>query len=166
MLRFVRNTSIFLPFLGAALLLLTATACSGGGGSPTAPESARLSVVTAAVSVDGTVYNDGTYHSQGTDRQSTRFEARLMLDGVPAPGERTWVGYGRGMMNGRFPLYDDGTHGDPVAGDGLYCLEDFDGQYGFHHDNAPHGDYHYDFWGEHHDGSQSNHWNVTVHVLE
>jgi len=53
-----------------------------------------------------------------------------------------------------------------VPGDGLYCLEDFDGQFGFHHHGAPHGDYHYDFWGEHHDGSRSNHRQVTVHVLD
>jgi hypothetical protein len=150
----------------AAALLLSGVACKGGGGSPTAPAGEPLSLVTAAVSVDGTVYNGGTYHSQGTDGQSTRFEARLMLDGSPAPGERMWVSYGHGMMNGRFALYDDGTHGDHVPGDGLYCLEDFDGEYGFHQAGSPHGEYHYDFWGEHHDGSQSNHRNVTVHVLD
>jgi len=163
--RIARKTGIILPLVGAAFLLATA-ACGGSGGSPTAPEGAHLSLISAAVSVDGTVYNGGTYHTQGTDGRSTRFEARLMLDGVPAPGERMWVGYGHGMMNSRFPLFDDGTHGDPVAGDGIYCLEDFDGQYGFHHHNSPHGEYHYDFWGVHHDGSQSNHMDVAVHVVD
>lgn len=167
MLQFARNTTVFLPFLGGSLLLAVAACGGGGGGSPTAPAPARLSLATAAVSVDGTVYDDGaTYHSQGTDGHSTRFEARLMLDGVPATGERMWVSFGHGMMNGRFPLYDDGTHRDPIAGDGLYCLEDFDGEYGFHHHGAPHGDYHYKFWGEHHDGSQSNHRLVMVHVRD
>jgi hypothetical protein len=161
----LENTPLLpLAVLAAAVLLWAAACDGGGGGSPTDPGSQSLSLVVASVSVDGTVYNGGTYHHVQGHGDSTRFEARLTLGGMPAPGEEMWVDYGRGMMRERFRLYDDGTHGDPTAGDGVYCLEDFDGEYGFHHAGAAHGEYHYDFWGEHHDGSQSNHMDVTVQV--
>jgi hypothetical protein len=150
----------------AAAVLLGSLACDGDGGSPTEPSGQNLSLVTAAVSVDGTVYNGGTFHHAQGHGDSTRFEARLILGGMPAPGGQMWVDSGRGMMNERFRLYDDGTHGDPLAGDGVYCLEDFAGEYGFHHAGAPHGQYHYDFWGEHDDGGHSNHMDVTVQVAD
>lgn len=151
-----------LSFASAVLAVWTA-GCDGGG-SPTRPAPDRLTLTSAAVSVDGVVYNGGTFDHEEGHGESTRFEARLMVDGTPAPGERVWVSHGRGMMGGRFPLFDDGTHGDPVAGDGLYCLEDFEGDYGFHHAIAPHGTYRYDFWGQHHDGGESNHLEVVIEV--
>lgn len=150
----------------AAVLLVGGLGCGGDGSSPTQPDAATLTLTTAAVTVDGTLYNGGTYHHGGGHGDSTRFEARLMLSGAPAPGARVWVAYGQGMMGGRFALYDDGTHGDHEPGDGLYCLEDFDGEYGFHHAGAHHGTYHYDFWGELHGMAESNHRGVTVQVLD
>lgn len=162
-----RHTIAVLPvaILGTALLL-GASACDGGGSSPTAPESSRLSMARAAVSVDGTVYNGGTFHHGQGHGSSTLFEARLTLDGSPAPGREVWVRYGHGMMTGRFRLHDDGTHGDPVPGDGIYCLEDAGGAYGFHHAGAPHGRYHYEFWGENPDGRHSDHLEVSVQVTD
>lgn len=162
----LERTSPLHPAILAASVLLWGGACGGGGNGPTDPAGQRVSLVTAAVSVDGVVYNGGTYHHGQGQGDSTRFEARLTSNGGPAPGERVWVDYGRGMMRGRFGLYDDGTHGDPVPGDGVYCLEDPDGRYGFHHAGAPHGRYHYEFWGEHHGGSHSNHLDVTIQVAD
>jgi hypothetical protein len=72
-------------------------------------------------------------------------------------------GMGSGHHQGRFQLYDDGTHGDHVPGDGLYCFEDFAAEYGCHGPKAQPGEYHYEFWGEHQqDGHHSNRHRVTV----
>ena len=75
-------------------------------------------------------------------------------------------GMGMGHHTGRIPLYDDGTHGDRVAGDGLYCFEDFVGDYGCHSDDANSGEYHYEFYGVHHDGHESNHMTVSVTITD
>ena len=73
-----------------------------------------------------------------------------------------------GAMNGPglFQLHADGTHGDRVAGDGIYCLEDHDGTYGFHHSGARHGQYRYEFYGFHRSGMESNHRVITVTVSD
>jgi hypothetical protein len=70
------------------------------------------------------------------------------------------------MGNGPGPLYlyDDGTHGDPIAGDGIYCFDDEQGRFGFHMAGAPHGQYHYEFFGFDHHDHHSNHVMVTVTV--
>ena len=151
-------------------ILLALAGCAGDDG-PTAPQrSGEVKLTSAVVSVDGKVLNGGIYsHEQGYG-QSTHFEAMLAWpDGRPMTGGRAFAEYRHGdgmmsMMNGRFPMYDDGTHGDHVAGDGVYCYDDGDGQYGFHHQGAHHGDYRYDFWGEHDAGGMSNHMQVMVRV--
>ncbi|HEX6203458.1 MAG TPA: hypothetical protein VF100_10665 [Thermoanaerobaculia bacterium] len=150
--------------LAGALPLLLLVACDSSD-SPTAPPEAAV-LARAAVSVDGQTYNGGTYHGGGRSGTSTMFEAHLeRRDGTPMPGEQVWVEHHKGMMGGgRFRLYDDGTHGDPIGGDGIYCFEDFAGTHGFHHQHAWHGEHHYDFWGQHDDGSHSNHRRVTVRV--
>lgn len=157
--------------LTTALFLIGFTACGGGSSGPTDPGSpALLSLTGAAVVVDGQAVPSGSTYHQGThgDGHYTRFEAHLMLGGAPALGEVARVRYDMpmGMMHGpgTFGLYDDGTHGDPVAGDGVYCFEDDDGDFGFHHMDAMHGEYHYEFYGLHHDGSESNHMMYTVDV--
>jgi len=125
----------------------------------------------ASVSVDGQNVTNGTWNHGGHSSQSTRFEATLTVDGRPAIGEMVYIDYDRpqGMgsmmgMNGRFRLYDDGTHGDHTPGDGLYCLEDFNMGYGFHHGDSAHGEYHYDYFGQDHQGYESNHMQVSVQV--
>lgn len=166
----LRATAIAL----APLLLAAFAACGGGGAgsSPTAPETRTLALTEASILVDGQpVSTDGTFHHDhggGSPAGATRFEARLTQEGRPAPGYRVQVQFERpgGMMHrsGSFFLYDDGTHGDHVPGDGLYCLEDPDGAYGFHHMGAFHGQYHYDFCGLYGDGAETNHrlFHVTV----
>ncbi len=142
---------------------------------PTAPMSARdLKVASATLSVNGQVLGDGAvfHQNQAQPGGLTRFEAHLRLDGVPAPGQVMQVRYerpqGMGMMNGPaiFELYDDGTHGDRIAGDGIYCQEDHEGAYGFHHAAARHGEYRYEYYGFHNAGLESNHHVITVTVAD
>lgn len=171
---------------GAALgaLALTAalalSACSGDSSSPTDPgvTNAGLQLASAEVQANGEEYqagSGGTFHHEhdGAQGGSTLFEATLTRDGAPATGPEvevhyeTPMGHGGGMMDGgtgSFHLYDDGTHGDPTPGDGVYHYEDHEGRYGFHHQEAGHGDYHYDFFGLHEDGSETNHMMIDVTV--
>lgn len=154
---------------GVALVALLATAGCGGSDGPTAPRRSEVAVTNASVMVNGQIVNGQTLprvHGQGG---TTRFEASLMLGGRPAPGQVVRVRFDRpgpGMMNttGTFSLYDDGTHGDRMPGDGIYCYEDTAGQYGCHSEDAQPGQYHYDFSGMHESMHESNHMQVTVTV--
>jgi hypothetical protein len=154
-----------LPLVAGALLL---AACGGGRSSPTSPAAARFMMTSEQVVLDGQVLNDRTvtmYQGAG----STRFEARLALDGAPATGGTVYCRYDRpGAMGmhgqGTFTMYDDGTHGDQTPGDGLYCLQDDRDEYGCHGPGAGPGDYHYEFWGEHPGWGTTEHHRVTVTV--
>ena len=154
---------------GVALIALVATTRCGGDDGPTAPSSSAIALTGASVAVNGQIVNGQTLprgHGQGG---STRFEASLMLGGRPAPGQVVQVRFDRpgpGMMNtsGMFSLYDDGTHGDRMPGDGIYCYEDMAGQYGCHSEDARPGQYQYDFSGMHEGTHESNHMMVTVTI--
>ena len=54
-----------------------------------------------------------------------------------------------GMMGtrSRVDCYDDGTHGDQVAGDGMYSYMDGDAHVGVHRADCPAGDYVFTFHG-------------------
>jgi len=149
------------------LALFLAVGCNGGGSSPTSPAGQSFAMTSAAVVVDGQTVNGMTMpavHGGGP----TRFEARLELDGRPATGGVVYCDYDRPGMGmhrqGRFTMYDDGTHGDHTPGDGLYCLQDDLREYGCHGDGAGPGDYHYEFWGEHPAHGATAHRQVTVVV--
>lgn len=154
---------------GVAVIVLVAAARCGDGDGPTSPSGAPVVLSGASVIVNGQVVNGQTLprgHGQGG---STRFEASLTLDGRPAPGQVVRVRFerpGPGMMSstGMFSLHDDGTHGDRVPGDGLYCYEDMAGQFGCHAEDARPGHYHYDFSGMHGGMHESNHAMVTVTI--
>lgn len=150
-------------FIATALVI----ACGSSGSSPTEPDGtdSTLALSEATVAVEGEVVNGQTYHHGDHSASSTRFEARLHRDGAPVQGGTVTVGVDRGGMMGpgQFHLYDDGTHGDPVAGDGWFCFEDHDGTYGIHRHDGHHGEYHYEFWGEH-QGESTPHHDVTVWV--
>lgn len=176
---FPRRKSKILTALAVGTLLTLTVACSGDGRSPTDPGMPdTMSLTGASVEVDGQRYEagaSGTYHQDHGGRAlgSTLFQARLIRDGVPITGQTVRVAYempmGHGMMgraSGHFPLYDDGTHGDPTPGDGIYCYEDHVGQHGFHHPGAGHGNYHYDFFGLHPDGMETNHMTIDVVVQD
>lgn len=160
----------FLAFLGTAMVL--ATACGGNGGPTGVEASNTLSLTSASLSVNGETIQTGSsfQHNDAGVPAATRFEARLEGPLGPAPGHRVEVRFQTpgGMMRheGVFHLYDDGTHGDRVPGDGLYCFEDADGAYGFCHRSADHGPYHYDFCGLYPDGRETNHWTFEVTVVD
>jgi len=159
------RTLRWLPLVAGALGL---AACGGGHSSPTSPAATRFEMTSEQVVLDGQVLNEQTvpmYHGSG----STRFEARLALDGAPAAGGVVYCQYdrpgGMGMHGtGVFTMYDDGTHGDRTAGDGLYCFEDDRDEYGCHGPGAGSGEYHYEFWGQHPAWGTTEHHRVTVTV--
>lgn len=154
------------PLLAATLVLgVTAAAC--GSDSPTAPAFARqFRLTNAQVVVDGVVMNGQTMHQGQQTGSSTFFQAWLQGPRGRLAGEVVRVEYRRPQamgpmhMQGFLTLWDDGTHGDSVAGDGIYCYLDEDGSYGFHMPDHPPGEYHYEFYGIHHDGHHSNHYQV------
>jgi hypothetical protein len=148
---------------------LAVSACDGS--TPTQPTSSSIVLQKATVSVAGTVVNGTTVSRDHETGASTRFEAHLVdLAGRPALGHTARIDYMRpnghgSMMNGgRMTLYDDGTHGDRMANDGIYCFEDFGGEYGCHGANAPMGRHDYDFFGMDHSNGETNHMLVTVTV--
>ena len=128
---------------GTILLLV---ACSGGD-NPTAPAGAvEMTVASASVIVDGQVVNGMTLHGEHGGAGGTRFEAQIEMPAGTVAGAQMWLRYERpggmgGMMGGTgvVALFDDGTHGDRVPGDGLYCLLDEPGEYGCHGAGAPMG---------------------------
>ena len=135
------------------------------------PTLAALTMSGAQVFVGGQVVNGQTLETGQMHGDSTLFQAMLRDgNGGPALGHTVQVEYQTpgnghgGMMGGQglLHLYDDGTHGDPIAGDGIYCYEDEEGHYGFHMSSAPMGQYHYEFYGFDHDDHHSNHMNVVV----
>ena len=160
--------------LTVLLLAVVTVGCSGGGGDtgPTAPESQEFVLSNAVVSVNGDAVNGQTLPQGHGDGGSTRFEAEMMSDGSREPDATVWMQYDRPMgMNmmrhtGRIEMYDDGTHGDRVAGDALYGFEDFAGEYGCHSASANMGEYRYEFYGFHDDGHESNHMTVTVNITD
>ncbi len=159
-------------FVTALLLAALLSACSSGSdsSSPTDPPNAELTMTSADVLVSGQSVAGQTFSQGHGEGSSTRFEAELMLNGQMAPGQMAWLEFdrpmGMGMMRhtDRVQMFDDGSHGDRVAGDGIYCLEDFKGDYGCHRADAETGEYNYEFYGEHQDGHESNHMTVKVTI--
>jgi len=150
----------------AAAAFLTISGC-GGGDEVAGVGSSEIVLSEASATVDGHSINGQTIH--GDDRSGfVSFEAHL-VDGHhgPAPGHQVRVEYdipAMGMMRrtGTFMLHDDGTHGDVVPHDGIYCYGDVPGEYGCHGPDARPGEYHYDFCGIARDGRDSNHMKVEI----
>lgn len=163
--------------VGLLMVLVLAgvnSGCSSGDGDtgPTAPENQEFVLSNAVVSVDGESVNGQTLPLGHGDGGSTRFEAEMMSNGSREPDATVWMQYdrpkGMNMMRhrGRIQLHDDGTNCDRVAGDGLYCFEDFEGEYGCHSARANMGEYHFEFYAFHEDGHESNHMTITVKITD
>jgi len=149
--------------LCAAVFGISALLCgcsgddSGGSSGPIQPS---VSLAGADVLVDGqSVANLTIAAGSGS---STLFTATLA---DPADRDRIHqmqMEYpdhsSGGMMDHRSTmlLHDDGTHGDPVAGDGTYCYLDTDGHIGPHGDGCPDGEYTYRFHGDDTSGHETN----------
>jgi hypothetical protein len=167
---------------GLAVVAMSVAAAGCGSDLPTSPQelieelaelvpTAELTLSNATISVGGQPVNGQTIQHGFMQGANTFFQARLHEGDHPALGQTVQVKYrwpgGMGMMMNRqgvATLYDDGTHGDWQAGDGIYCLEDFQHQAGFCGQGAPNGTYHYEFWGEGTGGHHSNHLDVAVTV--
>lgn len=146
-----------------ALAIPLTLSCAGASPSAPAPTLVLTSsqILVGGVSVGGQTLPVG--HGGGA---MTRFEARLHDGTGTVMSDTVRVRYQRpgGMMHGagEFRLYDDGTHGDHVAGDGLYCLDDVDGSYGCNAHGVTAGQYRYEFCGYGAGGQSSNTQTVVV----
>ena len=145
--------------------------CSDHMSSPVAPGQLPLWMTNAQLSVGGAVVNGMTMNRNQVAGGSTFFQATLMGTSGAVPGARVQVQArrpgGLGMMSGPalMTLYDDGTHGDPVAGDGTYGFDDTVGSFGFHMPHAAFGEYHYEFFGLYHDGEHTDHMTVILNLV-
>lgn len=156
--------------------LLVAAGLATGCDSPMGPandDAMGPTLMAAQVLLNGEVVNGQVMHHGQIQGNGTLFQATLTgPGGGPGLGYMVQVQYQTpgggpgGMMHGQglMQLYDDGTHGDPFAGDGIYCYLDEPGQYGFHIPWAPAGQYHYEFYGYDHQQHHSNHMSVVVTV--
>jgi len=164
----------------AVLSLGVLAAGCGGSETPMSPQqmaqagqlapTAELVLSNATISVGGQTVNGQTVQHGQMQGANTFFQAMLHEGDHLALGQTVQVKYqwpsGMGMMNqqGLVTMYDDGTHGDWQAGDGIYCFDDQNGVAGFHMHDAPLGTYNYEFYGVHHLGHHSNHVDVAVMV--
>jgi len=156
--------------LALPLLLLAVSGCEKDG--PMATANADVTLSQAKITVADQSLDGQTMH-QGEQVGTVHYEAHLIdCHGQPAPGYQVRVRVKLpGMMNTmhhmteEFLCYDDGTHGDPIPGDGVYCYDDTSEEYGCHRTDAQPGDYRYDFCGIDGDGHESNHMNLMVRLL-
>lgn len=167
--------SLSITTVAVAILVLTAVGCSEN--DPTRPADSNagdLTLSAANVSVDGQSL-DGQDIQQGSQAGPVRYEARLAdQHGNPVTGGQVQVRFGMyGMMGhmdgymhlGELYCYDDGTHGDPAPGDGIYCFVDGGQEYGCHSRGARPGQYRYEFCGFDQHGHESNRLDVRVNLL-
>jgi len=149
----------------AAILVLVAGCSSNSPVSPKLSSSAN-GIAAAHVYVGGNMADGQVV--QGA-RGQTLLEARMSDAGHLGNIRQVMVRYdlpgmGGGMMRrtGQQLCYDDGTHGDAVAGDGVYHFMDADDMIGCGGANSPMGDYQYHFSCDLSDGTHSGETTVTV----
>lgn len=110
--------------------------------------------------------------TQGTDEPAL-FQVQIQAPGGLSTIQRVVLQYSQpgpnhhggpmmGGYGGTVLCYDDGTHGDDIAGDGIYHFMDPDDAIGCHGVGAPPGDYDYEFWCEDIYGQRSNVASVMV----
>lgn len=164
-----------------SIVLLSAVVIAGcsSSSSPTQtpPDNGQLVTTSSQAYVDGQPQAGATRQQGFGEGSSMLFEGVMMQGDQPGAGETMWMEYDRpmgggccggmgggGRHTGRIQLYDDGTHGDDIPGDGMYHFEDFDGEFGCQRQNNEGGEYHYEFYGQHHDGSETNHLDMTITI--
>jgi len=136
--------------------MMVAVNCSENDGiisqhppSPGATSDVRLAA--ADVRIDGSSV-DGSTIPAGSG-ESTLFTATLADPTDRSRVRRMQMDYpvhsGMGMMGSwsSVDCYDDGTHGDEVAGDGTYSYSDMDHHIGPHYQDCVAGEYEYHFHG-------------------
>ena len=150
--------TLFALALGILALL---SGCSGdGGGRANDVLQSDVRLAGADVLIDGTSVDSATV-APGSG-SSTLFTATLADPGDTSRIRNVQMEYpvhsSTGMMGhgSTVSMYDDGSHGDPVPGDGVYCYLDADGHIGPHDDDCPRGDYVYRFHGTDMLGHETN----------
>lgn len=154
------------------LVVVSFAACSddpsvitGSSAMPGAPTVSDAAVMVGGVSVQGIV-------AGGTGERAL-FRVRVHAPGGSSTVQRVVLQYqqpgpnhhGGPMMGGyqgTVLCYDDGTHGDDIAGDGFYHFTDPQNQIGCHGHGAPRGEYEYHFWCEDIYNRRSNTATVTI----
>jgi len=154
----IKNITVFSLIIAA--IVVSAGCKKGAVDSPLA--------LTAAIMING---NDVTNGSMSNPNQDDRMTIRAHFS--DPQGNQTirtaFASYSHlhGMMNhmGQYTLWDDGTHGDDVPGDGWYCLEDDMVQMmsimGHNWDQIM-GSHEFEFYCLDEDGHESNH--ITAHL--
>jgi hypothetical protein len=158
-------------FVVAAAALLALGGCSGGGGSssggpvPAAGGStvqlAGADILIGGQSVSGATITQGAgpstlFTTTLVDPANTT-QVRTMSMDYPAHSSMGMMGYMDTVQ-----LYDDGTHGDLVPGDGRYSYMDVNGHIGPDGTDCPRGDYLYTFHGTDIMGHDTN--SIDCHV--
>lgn len=148
-------------YLAAALIALTVTACSSTEPAGE-PPTATTGIEAAEVFVGGSPASGGAISGeQGPSLFQVQLRDRdpLHLESV----ERCAVHYdlpGDGLLPlrrlGEQPVFDDGSHGDDVPGDGVFHWLDEEDTIGGGRIDAPAGDYQYRFHCRFEDGSESD----------
>jgi predicted small secreted protein len=145
----IRTSSIILPVV---LICLPLAGCSSDGdmfSNDAGNSTVRLAA--ADVQVGGHSVNNATI-STGSG-SSSLFTVALADPADRSRMQSVQMDYSEhssmGMMGRHLSVecYDDGTHGDAVAGDGMYSYMDVDGHVGPHYSSCVSGTYTYTFHG-------------------
>ena len=139
-------------------VLLISCSEDNGTTSKQVPFPQSVSISIGGQNVTNTAINSGMGNSTLFVARPSRVE----------PGLTVWVKFkGSSMMStgsGMFQMYDDGTHGDRIPGDGEYCFENFNEAPRMHMGNAMSGHYTFEFYCQDSNGNHSSHNNAWVDV--
>lgn len=156
--------------IAASLLLL---GCSGGGSMVSDTEGSSggrspVRLAAADVQIDGRSVNNATI-SPGSG-SSSLFMVSLADLSDHSNIRKMQMDYSEhssmGMMDARMSVdcYDDGTHGDALAGDGTYSYMDVGGHIGPQYESCASGTYTYTFHGTDEMGQHTNSVDCRVTV--
>ncbi len=157
--------------VAVAMILFTGVGCDGDR-HHVLSDDPGFAITDASVSVDGQDVAGMTLSRGHGEGGVARFEAILLDESESHADATVWVEHHRpgmmGMMgsDAMFQLHDDGTHGDHVAGDGVYCYDDVDGEHGCHTSETALGEHRYEFHAMDHEGHESNHMTLTVTITD
>jgi hypothetical protein len=172
MMRHRRFSAVVFAVAGANMILLSSISCSDSSSPPTGPSPVTAAPVISEPQVLVGGVPVGPRIAQGNGQPAlfrVRVNAPSGLNTVrqvvlqySQPGRNHHGGPMMGGFTGTTFCYDDGTHGDDIAGDGVYQFMDPADNIGCEGINAAPGEYHYDFWCEDIYGQRSNTLSLTV----
>jgi hypothetical protein len=156
----IKNITVF------SLIIVTIVALAGC--KKTAVDSPLA--LTAAIMINGSDMTNGTMSNPNqADRMTIRAEFSDPQGNHTIRTAAASYTHGHNMMNhmGEITLWDDGTHGDHVPGDGWYTIEDdmvqMMSMMGNHWDQVM-GSHEFEFYCLDEDGNESNHITARLNV--